>query len=164
MAPRKEVSQSRSSAHPLRVAVKLVQHAAKGLKELQVTERLLEERLGRKIGALPLLPLIESVDPKRLIEMVDRARRTDSAVAQEQLDFSNWYQIVTPEGVNPDELARALRQLEMVETAYVMRPLPPPVDPTDDPRYGNQGYLGAAPNAIDATYAWGFAGGDGAGI
>lgn len=164
MAPRKEVSQSRSSAHPLRVAVKLVQHAAKGLKELQVTERLLEERLGRKIGALPLLPLIESVDPKKLIEMVDRARRTDSAVAQEQLDFSNWYQIVTPEGVNPDELARALRQLGMVETAYVMRPLPPPVDPTDDPRYGNQGYLGAAPNGIDATYAWGFAGGDGAGI
>ena len=95
---------------------------------------------------------------------MDRARRSDPDLERESPDFSNWYQIVSPAGVNPDELARALRQIEIVETAYVMRPLPPPVNPSDDPRYPNEGYLGAAPNGIDATYAWGFPGGDGFGI
>lgn len=80
---------------------------------------------------------------------MDRARRSDPDLERESPDFSNWYQIVSPAGVNPDELARALRQIEIVETAYVMRPLPPPVNPSDDPRYPNEGYLGAAPNGID---------------
>ena len=35
----------------------------------------------------------------------------------------------TPADVNPDELAKALRELDTVETAYVMRPGPPPVNP-----------------------------------
>jgi serine protease len=164
MTSRKETPQDRTAAHPLRIAVKLAQHAPKQPTELATVERLLEERLGRPIGALPLLPLIESVDPKKLNEMVDRARRADSQLEPEQLDFSAWYQIVTPADVNPDELARALRQVEFVETAYVMRPLPPPVNPSDDPRFPNEGYLGAAPNGIDAVYAWGFPGGTGIGI
>jgi hypothetical protein len=45
-----------------------------------------------------------------------------------------------------------------------MRPGPPPVNPADDPRNANQGYLDEAPNGIDARFAWGIAGGDGTGI
>ncbi len=39
----------------------------------------------------------------------------------------------------------------------------PVVNPADDPRVDTQGYLDPAPDGIDAEYAWGFAGGDGAG-
>jgi len=142
--------------------VKLNDRAPKPLNDLGGLEKFLEEQSGRPGGTLRLLPLVESLDPKRLVELAHRARRTDPEV---QLpDFSSWYQVVCPPSVNPDELAKALRQQEMVETAYVMRPGPPPVNPTDDPRSTNQGYLDAAPNGIDARYAWGFPGGDGIGI
>ena len=67
-------------------------------------------------------------------------------------------------GASSEELEKALRRIEMIEVAYVMRPGPPPVvNPANDPRSMNQGYLDAAPNGIDARYAWGFSGGDGAG-
>lgn len=43
----------------------------------------------------------------------------------------------------------------MVEDAYVEAgTVPPPVNAADDPRSGNQGYLGAAPAGIDAMWAW----------
>ena len=57
-----------------------------------------------------------------------------------------------------------IRELGDVESAYLMRPVPPPVNPADDPRNVNQGYEDAAPNGIDARYAWRFVGGDGAGV
>ena len=57
-----------------------------------------------------------------------------------------------------------IRELGDVESAYLMRPVPPPVNPADDPRNVNQGYEDAAPNGIDACYAWRFVGGDGAGV
>jgi hypothetical protein len=57
-----------------------------------------------------------------------------------------------------------IRELGDVESAYLMRPVPPPVNPAYDPRNVNQGYEDAAPNGIDARYAWGFVGGDGAGV
>ena len=65
-----------------------------------------------------------------------------------------------------EELVKRLRKLDNVETAYVMRPSPPPmpVSFTNDPRNLKQGYQDAAPKGIDARYAWGFLGGDGAGI
>jgi Subtilase family len=152
------------ATHPLRIAVKLNERASAERTELAEVKKLLEEYLGRAVGTLPLLPLIESVDPTRLNEMTDRAMRADRGLELSPPDFSRWRQIVTPADVNPDELANALRQLDIVETAYVMRPGPPPVNPGNDPRYPNEGYLSAAPNGIDATYAWGFTGGDGAGI
>jgi serine protease len=149
---------------PLRIALKLSNPAPRNLKELRVPEKLLAEELGRPIGTLPLLPLVESVKPERLAEMVERARRADPRVEFDPPDFSRWHQVECPADVDPDELAKALRQLEVVEATYVMRPAPLPVMPNDDPRFPNEGYLGAAPNGIDAKYAWGFAGGDGTGI
>ena len=42
-------------------------------------------------------------------------------------------------------------------------PQAPPVTPSDDLRFPNQGYLDPAPEGIDAEFAWTVAGGDGAG-
>jgi len=64
-----------------------------------------------------------------------------------------------------EELARKLQALQEVDVAYVESgPAPPPVNPADDPRFPNQGYLTAAPDGIDATWAWGFTDGQGVGF
>jgi serine protease len=153
-------ARTKESNQPLRIAVKLRRDVTKAPQQLAGLEEFLKEAGVR--DTLRLLPLIESLEPKQITELVDRAVRNDPKY--EPADFSSWLQIVCPAGVNPDELAKVVRTLGDVETAYVMRPGPPPVNPADDPRSVNQGYLDAAPNGIDARFAWGIAGGDGAGV
>lgn len=149
---RRRSSTGNTSEAPLQIAVKLDPRAPKGMRELATP-----------LGALRLTPLIESLDAKEIDALIDRARRSDPQFAPP--DFSSWYQVVVPAGTAPEELVKALNAHDLIETAYVMRPGPPPVvNAADDPRSANQGYLGAAPNGIDARYAWGFAGGDGAGV
>ena len=117
------------------------------------------------MAPLRVLPLFESLNSTRLSALVDRARRNDPDY--KPVDFSAWFQVETPAGVNADELAKHISlNLDNIETAYVMRPSRPPmpVNPTDDGHNPRQHYQDAAPNGIDARYAWGFAGGDGAGI
>jgi hypothetical protein len=125
-------SRNKGAEQPIRIAVKLNDRAPKGLNELGGLEKYLDEKSGHSGRTLRLLPLIESVDPKRLGELIDKAWRSDPQV--ELPHFSAWYQIICPPGIHPDELAKALRELDTVETAYVMRPGPPPVNPGDDPR------------------------------
>ncbi|KAK4199497.1 putative peptidase [Triangularia verruculosa] len=63
------------------------------------------------------------------------------------------------------ELIHKLHRLEEVESVHALQAGPPPaVNPNDDPRSVNQGYLNAAPVGINARYAWGFPGGDGLGV
>lgn len=158
---RRQTRSKERAGYPLRIAVKLNDRAPKPPRELVGLKAFLE-RSGQARGTLRLLPLVESLEPKQIAELVDRARRNDPEY--EPADFSTWFQVVCPPGVGPDDLARALRELQEVETAYVLRPGPPPVNASDDPRNTNQGYEDAAPNGIDARYAWGFTGGDGDGI
>ncbi|HSY50612.1 MAG TPA: S8 family peptidase [Thermoanaerobaculia bacterium] len=120
------------------------------------------ERAGIAAGDMRLRPLVESLAPRELDALIDRARRLDSEY--KPVDFSVWFQADVPTSADPDELVRVIRGSKEIETAYIMRPGPPPVNPDDDPRSANQGYLDAAPNGIDARYAWGFTGGDGTGI
>jgi hypothetical protein len=148
-------------SYPLRIAIKFKSGGGKPPEQLDGWQASLEGT-AKPLAPLRVLPLFESLNSKRLSELVDRARRNDPDY--KPADFWAWFQVETPAGVNADELVKPLRKLDNVETAYVMRPSPPPVSPTDDPRNLKQVYQGAAPNGIDARYAWGFAGGDGAGI
>ena len=53
------------------------------------------------------------------------------------------------------ELVQLLLSMDEVENAYVEAgPTPPPANPANDPRNLSQGYLDAAPNGIDARWAW----------
>ena len=135
---------------PLRLAIKFNDRLTKPPQKLHGLDAFLE-RFGAR-GGLRLMPLIELLEPSQLNKLVDRARKNDPEYTPP--NFVAWVQVVCPEGVDPEELARAIRRLPDVETAYVMRPGPPPVNPADDPRNANQGYLDAAPNGIDARYAW----------
>jgi hypothetical protein len=141
----------------LRIAVRLNNRASKRPKELGGLDG-----LGKRGGTFRLLPLIESVEPKVLDELVERAHQMDPEAKLP--DFSSWYQIICPAALNPEKLVNALHRSGVVETAYVMRPVPPPVDASNDPLSSSQGYLNAQPYGVDARYAWLFAGGDGAGI
>ena len=74
-----------------------------------------------------------------------------------------YFVVEMPPGEQAEALAAELRELPGVETAYVEAgPVPPPVNPADDPRSTSQGYLDAAPNGIDARWAWSLV--DGLGI
>lgn len=77
--------------------------------------------------------------------------------------FDRYVAIRLDDRDNAEELAARLRARDDVEEAYVEgEPTPPPVNPDDDPRSGNQGYLAEAPGGIDARWAW--AATDGRGI
>jgi hypothetical protein len=118
--------------------------------------------LGKQGGTIRLLPLVQSLKPERLCELMEKARAMDPEAKLQ--DFFTWYQFSPPAGLDPDRMARLLRKSEMVESAYVMRPVRPPVTASNDPRSKRQRYLNAAGTGINARYAWGFPGGDGSGI
>jgi Subtilase family len=73
-----------------------------------------------------------------------------------QHEFSDFVAVDVTSHEAGDELARSLRQREGVETAYVEAgPTPPPGSPVGaNPLAASQGYLNAAPDGIDARWAW----------
>ncbi|MBM7505909.1 S8 family peptidase [Agromyces aurantiacus] len=83
--------------------------------------------------------------------------------------FDGYAAITVPDEASAARLAKELNARDDVETAYVEGgptppPGPPPVDASNDPRSGNQGYLEAAPDGIDARWAWGMTDGTGIGF
>ena len=85
--------------------------------------------------------------------------------AASQAPFDRYAIATVSDRANAEELARKLQTLKEVDVAYVEGgPAPPPVNPADDTRFANQGYLTAAPEGIGATWAWGFTDGNGVGF
>jgi len=103
---------------------------------------------------------MEEATLRNLAQRSSRARR-----ATPTPNFALYYAIECPSGVEPESVARAVSAWSNVETAYVEAgPVPPPVNPSDDPRNVNQNYEDAAPTGIDARFAWGYADGSGIGF
>ena len=147
-------------SYPLRIAIKLKSGGGKPPQQLDGWQASFEGT-AKTLAPLRLMPLFEPRNANRLNQLIARARINDPDYKPP--DFSVWWEVETPAGVNADELVKPLRKLGNVETAYVMRVNHPPINPGDDPREKRQGYQDAAPDGIDARYAWGFLGGDGAG-
>jgi hypothetical protein len=114
--------------------------------------------------------------------MRDRTCSLAAESGQEVPDLSVFYHVEAPDE-RLDELAESLRELEVVEDAYVKGPSGEPVvateevevlndmmpateePPTTTPDFtSRQSYLGPSPAGIDAQYAWALGGGRGAGI
>ncbi|WP_082590743.1 S8 family peptidase [Agromyces sp. Soil535] len=88
---------------------------------------------------------LESLVPER--DRIGRGRRAR---------FDGYAVITVPDAASAEQLAKELGARDDIETAYVEGgPTPPPVNPDDDPRSASQGYLDAAPEGIDARWAWG---------
>jgi hypothetical protein len=76
--------------------------------------------------------------------------------------FNRYVAAEAPDHETASALVRKLQELDLVEEAYVEGgPVPPPVNPADDPRSGGQEYLNAAPTGIDARWAWALTDGQG---
>jgi hypothetical protein len=76
--------------------------------------------------------------------------------------FDRYFAIDARDADAAAALAHKISRLDGIEEAYVESgPAAPPVNPGDDPRFPRQGYLGAAPAGINATWAWGHTNGAG---
>ncbi|WP_255295844.1 putative mucin/carbohydrate-binding domain-containing protein, partial [Bacillus cereus] len=83
----------------------------------------------------------------------------------------NYYIVQAPNNIEIELLLKKFETSPLVEEAYIQEKqiLTPPeiqlpnlsVNPYDDPRFKNQGYLEAAPKGINASHAWSIKGGDG---
>lgn len=108
-----------------------------------------------------LTPYFATIAEPTLQELAKRAPRAESAGTPAQ--FTSYYAVECPRGIEPEQVAKAIGAWPNVEVAYVEGgPTPPPLNPSDDPRNANQGYLDAAPGGIDARWVW--SGVDGSGI
>jgi hypothetical protein len=122
------------------------------------------------VAAFPGLtfePYFANLGESTLRGFASRGPQTEGAGAAAR--FNSYFAVQPPADTAPEEVAKAIAQLPDVEAAYVEGgPTPPPapsarsarsgilppVDPSDDPRNPNQGYLDAAPVGIDARWAW----------
>lgn len=78
-------------------------------------------------------------------------------------DLNSWYTISLKPGTDALGFAEELKHMDNVESVqFAPLPAPPPAVTPDFT--GNQGYLGAATDGVDAQFAWTIPGGNGAGI
>ncbi|KAI9149023.1 Intracellular serine protease [Paramyrothecium foliicola] len=114
-----------------------------------------------------VLPLINSIPVEKVAELVQRATELDSTY--EPVDFGSWYQVqFEPQAEERDpQITHLLENLagnaEVTSCQRLAGAQVPAIQYQNDPLAAQQGYLGAAGTGINAKYAWGFPGGDGAG-
>jgi hypothetical protein len=117
--------------------------------------------LSQSIKGIALVPYFSTMAEAVLERLMKRPPRGEKAVVP--VNFRSYYAIECAPGVDPQQVASAVAKWPNVEIAYVEGgPVPPPLNPDDDPRSTNQHYLDAAPAGIDARWAWSQA--DGAGV
>lgn len=118
--------------------------------------------LTKAFPGLHFMPYFSTLDEPSLRTF---AQRTPIGNPAQPSNFTLYYAIECPPGVEPENIAKAVAAWPSVDTAYVESgPVPPPLNPSDDPRNASQGYLDAAPSGIDARWAWGSVDGRGVGF
>ena len=129
--------------------------------------------IGKK---LQLTPVFGDTD-KEVAELVSKAPST--AEGKDLSEMRKFYKLDAPSDESLEELATSLNKLDEVEGAYVKPGCTPPVffgdeggadapegesAPITQNLTNNQGYLNAAPQGVDARYAWTLPGGRGQGV
>jgi serine protease len=165
---------------PPKIALKL---SPAGQKQQQADKDFIAKLIRKIEPNLGLIPVVGPLVPAGSLAAI--AQKVALGVAldpkYQSTDFDAWYEvtfesqtsITAASNVDPTEyaipswvlkLVQDLHNVDEVESVHPMQAGPPPtVNAGDDPRNTNQGYLDAAPKGINARYAWGFPGGDGAG-
>lgn len=170
MSPRRKnparAARKRDRGDERRVAVKLRDHIPPVSRRVGATGLPISRwaSLSDQFSGLRAMNMFSGLKPEDLDRLVARARENDLEYRVPNLH--NYFVVVCPAETNAETVAQALGRSEEVEWAYVEAgPTPPPqVNAADDPRQVNQGYEDAAPNGINAEFAWTIAGGDGAGV
>lgn len=127
------------------------------------------DQLVKEFPGITIKRLYTAISPEKIRGLMDRATELDPTYHPPNL--LTYFVVDCPPGVAAEALAKAFSSWETVQTAYFDPPgEEPQVNPADDPRSANQGYLDPTPDGIDAEFAWprpdgtGFPGGDGAGL
>lgn len=129
--------------------------AADSLTQQQVTEW---TRISNKFGLLSLEPLF-TAEPESVINKLE----SDGGISKEN-SLTLFFVTTLPITVDPGDVIAEILAWSDIETAYLQpEPTDTSINPQDDPRFTNQGYLQPAPLGIDAVFAWTQPGGDGAG-
>lgn len=120
------------------------------------------KKLAEKFPGLKMVPLFSTKKPAEIEKLVELAKKRNHDYRPP--DFLAYFAVSVPEKISPAKVAEAFSKWDSVVFAYVEpSPVEPPaVDPSNDSYSFFQGYLNYAPYGIDARYAWGFPGGDGA--
>lgn len=108
-------------------------------------------------------PAVHSVDRKTVLELEARARQSELPPLRSLTSY--WKIDARRHGQRLDAVIDALRSAPGVGAAYAdLAGSDPVVNAADDTYAGQQGYLDAAPDGIDARWAWTQPNGEGAGI
>lgn len=109
------------------------------------------QSLKAQFGAVTLKPLFEHAGEDAVRHLEAFAARGARAGSK----LSAYYAVEVPYEKDLEAVARAVGGWADVEFARVESgPVPPPLEPDDDPLSSDQGYLESAPNGIDARIAW----------
>lgn len=132
-------------------------------------ERDVQEAVERALGdtsegGFEVRPYVDPDVQALAKDLTARAAELDEAFTP--VDFGTYVAVDVQGRLDAERIAERLRGIEGIENAYVEGgPTPPPVvNAADDPSQMNQGYQDAAPDGIDAEFAWTLVGGDGAGM
>jgi serine protease len=115
--------------------------------------------LSAKFPGVRIRRLYTSSSPEELLELARRARERDATYKPP--DFHSYFVIECPPGARAEDIAALVRTWQGVEDAHAAPEISLPALVTSDPRL--QGFHAAAPDGIDAYYAWDIPGGDGSG-
>ncbi|SEW13503.1 Serine protease, subtilisin family [Cognatiyoonia koreensis] len=113
-------------------------------------------------GEVRLTRSLQKIKPGKIREMQKIATARDPMY--KPANFEAFFDVTVEKVENLEKMAEALRGWPGVRSVDIEIIGPDPlVNQGDDPRFPNQGYLAAAPNGINAPFAWALPGGDGAG-
>lgn len=119
------------------------------------------KNLAGRFSGITFEPYFSTIEESTLRNL--QARQVESTPLPSS--FTSYYAIKCSRDVEPEQIANEIATWPNVEIAYVEGgPVQPPVNPSDDPRSSSQGYLNAAPDGIDARWAWSSANGSGIGF
>lgn len=178
---KKKVIDSPSGSPPeLIVVSKSVEkpHAKEALEAMESKAKPSEDSLAGFMAGkkLQLVPLFGDTDAD-VAELVSKSSAMEGG--EDLSKMRKFYKVEAAPEDNLEDLAASLNELDEVEGAYVKPGCMPPVyfgedgmadaPEVDEPPItqnltNNQGYLNAAPQGIDARYAWTLPGGRGNGI
>ena len=121
------------------------------------------EKLEKEFPGITIKRLFGAFSSRKITDLVKKATEQDASYRP--ANFFKYFAIECPPESNPEQLLKSISSWKAVKKAYIdLISTEPLVNPADDPRSGNQGYLDPAPNGIDARYAWTVLGGDGANV
>ena len=117
-----------------------------------------------KIGSLQKLFKKEKIKLNPLFSRKGKSLKISSKASKilKKLEFDPKSFFYISEGKNLEKMRDDLLKDDLVEAAYIK---PASSEPANTPDFsGSQGYLDAAPQGVDAKFAWQFGGGRGEGI